>query len=84
VQSPLVRIGRARSENVCGKLQRRARFGGASFRYRHISSFRACALFASQMMDVCGIKSFDNLTELQRHAQKLVANPAGWLPWNYR
>jgi transposase len=24
------------------------------------------------------------LTELQRHAQKLAAKPAEWMPWNYR
>jgi hypothetical protein len=27
---------------------------------------------------------FDYLTELQRHAQELAANPAAWMPWNYR
>ena len=33
---------------------------------------------------MCGANSFDYLTELQRHAQELVANPADWMPWNYR
>jgi hypothetical protein len=28
--------------------------------------------------------SFDYLTELQRHARELTANPAEWMPWNYR
>jgi hypothetical protein len=32
----------------------------------------------------CGANSFDYLTELQRHAQNLAANPAEWMPWNYR
>jgi hypothetical protein len=27
---------------------------------------------------------FDYLTELQRRAQEPAANPAAWLPWNYR
>jgi transposase len=27
---------------------------------------------------------FDYLTELLRHAEELKANPAEWLPWNYR
>jgi hypothetical protein len=27
---------------------------------------------------------FDYLTELQRHAAELKANPAEWVPWNYR
>ena len=32
---------------------------------------------------LCGANSFDYLTELQRHAQELAANPAQWMPWNY-
>ena len=27
---------------------------------------------------------FDYLTELQRHAEQVAANPSDWLPWNYR
>ena len=27
---------------------------------------------------------FDYLTELQRHARELEANPSEWMPWNYR
>ncbi len=33
---------------------------------------------------LCGANSFDYLTELQRHAQELTANPTEWMPWNYR
>ena len=33
---------------------------------------------------LCGANSFDYLTELQRHAWELAANPAQWMPWNYR
>jgi hypothetical protein len=33
---------------------------------------------------LCGANSFDYLTELQRHARELTANPAQWMPWNYR
>jgi transposase len=28
--------------------------------------------------------SFEYLIELQRHAMELAANPASWMPWNYR
>jgi len=28
--------------------------------------------------------SLDYLTELQRHAQELAANPASRMPWTYR
>jgi hypothetical protein len=31
-----------------------------------------------------GANPFHYLTELQRHAEELAANPAGWMPWNYR
>ena len=27
---------------------------------------------------------FDYLTQLQRHAERVAANPELWLPWNYR
>jgi transposase len=32
---------------------------------------------------LCGANSFEYLTELQRHARELAANPAEWMPWNY-
>lgn len=31
-----------------------------------------------------GANPFDYLTELQRHAAELAANPQEWMPWNYR
>ena len=31
-----------------------------------------------------GADSFDYLTELQRHSDELAANPAAWMPWDYR
>ena len=31
-----------------------------------------------------GANPFDYLTELQRHARELEANPSAWMPWNYR
>lgn len=31
-----------------------------------------------------GVNPFAYLTELQRHADAVAANPAAWLPWNYR
>ena len=33
---------------------------------------------------LCGANSFEYLTELQRHATELAANPTEWMPWNYR
>jgi transposase len=34
--------------------------------------------------DLNKVNSFDYLTELQRHAAELKANPSEWMPWNYR
>jgi hypothetical protein len=31
-----------------------------------------------------GADPFDYLTELQRHSEDLAANPAAWMPWNYK
>jgi hypothetical protein len=31
-----------------------------------------------------GANSFHYLTELQRHAPEVAANPSQWMPWNYR
>jgi hypothetical protein len=32
---------------------------------------------------LCGVNSFEYLTELLRHHRELAANPALWMPWNY-
>ena len=34
--------------------------------------------------ELCGANAFDYLTELERHAGELSANPQDWMPWNYR
>jgi transposase len=34
--------------------------------------------------ELCGANPFDYLTELDRHADDLAADPGRWLPWNYR
>ncbi|MFV2070297.1 MAG: IS66 family transposase, partial [Pirellulales bacterium] len=34
--------------------------------------------------ELCGANPFDYLTELERHADELAANPEHWMPWNYR
>ena len=33
---------------------------------------------------LCEANPFDYLTELQKHADRVAANPQAWLPWNYR
>ena len=54
--------------------------------YRTLNGAQVGDLFMTLIhtCQLCGTNSFDYLTELQRHAQELVASPAEWMPWNYR
>ena len=54
--------------------------------YRTLNGAQVGDLFMSLIhtCQLCGANSFDYLTELQRHVQELAANPAEWMPWNYR
>jgi transposase len=54
--------------------------------YRTLNGAQVGDLFMSLIhtCQLCGANSFDYLTELQRHARELAANPAEWMPWNYR
>ena len=54
--------------------------------YRTLNGAEVGDLFMSLIhtCQLCGANSFDYLTELQRHAQKLATRPAEWMPWNYR
>jgi hypothetical protein len=40
--------------------------------------------FIIQSCGLCGANAFEYITELQRHAGKVYANPSAWMPWNYR
>jgi len=54
--------------------------------YRTLNGAQIGDLFMSLIhtAESCGANSFDYLAELQRHAPELSANPAAWMPWNYR
>jgi transposase len=54
--------------------------------YRTLNGAQVGDLFMSLIhtCQLCGANSFDYLTQLQRHAQELAANPAEWMPWSYR
>jgi transposase len=54
--------------------------------YRTLNGAQVGDLFMSLIhtCQLCGVNSFDYLIELQRHSQDLAANPAEWMPWNYR
>jgi transposase len=54
--------------------------------YRTLNGADVGDLFMSLIhtCQLCDANSFDYLTELQRHAQKVETKPAEWMPWNYR
>jgi hypothetical protein len=54
--------------------------------YRTLNGAQVGDLFMSLIhtCQLCSANSFDYLIELQRHARELAANPAMWMPWNYR
>ena len=73
--------------NICERALKRAVLHrkNALF-YRTLHGAEVGDLFMSLIhtCQLCGAHSFDYLTELQRHARELQANPADWMPWNYR
>jgi transposase len=73
--------------NVCERALKRAILHrkNALF-YKTCRGARVGDLFMSLIhtCQLCGASPFDYLTALQRHAGELSANPARWMPWNYR
>ena len=54
--------------------------------YKTPNGARVGDLFMSLIYtcELNGVNPFDYLTELERHADELAANPGRWMPWNYR
>ncbi len=73
--------------NICEQALKRAVLHrkNALF-YKTLNGAQVGDLFMSLIHTcrLCGANSFEYLTELQRHAGELAANPAQWMPWNYR
>jgi transposase len=73
--------------NICEQALKRAVLHrkNALF-YKTLNGAQAGDLFMSLIHTcrLCDANSFDYLTELQRHASELAANPAQRMPWNYR
>jgi transposase len=73
--------------NICERALKRAVLHrkNALF-YRTLRGAEAGDLFMS-LIHTCELNEanpFDYLTQLQRHASELAANPSEWMPWNYR
>jgi len=57
-----------------------------AYHYRTLNGAQVGDLFMSLIhsCELCGVNSFDYLTQLQRHARELATEPSRWMPWNYR
>jgi transposase len=83
----LRREGAPLDNNICERALKKAILHrkNALF-YKTRNGARVGDLFMSLIhtCELCGVNSFDYLTELQRHAAELRRNPREWMPWNYR
>jgi transposase len=83
----LRQAGAPLDNNLCERALKRAVLHrkNALF-YRTLNGAQVGDLFMSLIhtCELCHANSFDYLTELQRHAPELAANPASWMPWSYR
>jgi hypothetical protein len=72
--------------NICERALKRAVLHrkNALF-YRTLHGAEVGDLFMSLIhtCELAGANPFDYLTQLQRHASELAANPSAWMPWNF-
>jgi transposase len=68
------------------RLRKRFRSRKNSLFYKTVKGAEVGDLFMSLIhtCELTRVDSFDYLTELLRHAEKLKQNPSEWVPWNYR
>lgn len=73
--------------NLCERALKRAvlhRKNALFYRTMHGAEVGDLFMSLIHTCELNGVNSFDYLVELQRHAAELAANPAAWMPWNYR
>jgi hypothetical protein len=73
--------------NLCERALKKAiRHRRNSLFYKTPRGARVGDVFMSLIhtCELCGANPFDYLTELNRHAAELSADPKAWMPWNYR
>jgi hypothetical protein len=73
--------------NICERALKRAvlhRKNALFYKTLHGAEVGDVFMSLIHTCQLCGANSFDYLTELQRHASELAANPADWMPRNYR
>jgi len=73
--------------NMCERALKRAvlhRKNALFYRTLHGSEVGDLFMSLVHTCELAGTNAFDYLSQLQRHAAELAANPAAWMPWNYR
>jgi len=73
--------------NMCERALKRAvlhRKNALFYRTLHGSEVGDLFMSLVPTCELAGTNAFDYLSQLQRHAAELAANPAAWMPWNYR
>lgn len=73
--------------NLCERALKKAilhRKNALFFKTRHGAAVGDLYLSLIHTCELNGANPFDYLTELQRHADQLAAEPQSWMPWNYR
>ncbi len=73
--------------NICERALKRAilhRKNALFFKTCHGAHVGDVFMSLIHTCQLCGANPFDYLTALQNHAAELSANPARWMPWNYR
>ena len=72
--------------NLCERALKRAvlhRKNALFYRTLHGSDVGDLFMSLIHTCELAGVNAFDYLSQLQRHAAELAANPAAWMPWNY-
>jgi len=73
--------------NVCERALKRAvlhRKNALFYRTLHGSEVGDLFMSLIHTCELAGANAFDYLSQLQRHAAELAANPIAWMPWNYQ
>lgn len=73
--------------NICERALKKAilhRKNALFYKTRHGAHVGDVFMSLIYTCEFCGANPFDYLTELERHAGELSANPQNWMPWNYR
>src|SRR2546423_11151422 len=83
----LRQVGSPLDNNICERALKRAvlhRKNALFYRTLHGSEVGDVFMSLIHTCELNEANPFDYLTELQRHARELEANPSEWMPWNYR